>query len=330
MNAESQPNSAVNRHHLDRFRTKPAGLRELIQSFLRTTPDLLQELERCCQRQDLENAQNLLHALRGAALSTGATSLAETCQHLARDWERSGSSALSLESLPSAVENAQNTLQRFMDELPAAQTPSPSDARPITLLLVEDNASARALVRLELADDRFSIREAANGREALAIAERESPALAIVDLNLGSPGPDSPSGFNLLQRLRDRMPTIVLTVDQRPESIRRAAAAGAWAYLPKSPDLQHLSATVEIVLARSSDLRGRNPEFETLDIATGWLMATYRLDRKRARQALAHLANEKRCNTSEIAQEILETHQLHSDLGRFIAESIHTSACEKG
>ncbi|MCB1795338.1 MAG: response regulator [Candidatus Competibacteraceae bacterium] len=331
MNTESPRDSAVNRDHLNRFRTKPASLRELIWSFLSTTPDLMQELERCCQRRDQENAKNLLHTLTGAALSTGATSLAERCRHLACDWERSSSpTALSLQTLQAEVENTQNALRHFMDELAEGETSLVPAARPITLLLVEDNASARALVRLVLENDRFAILEATNGREALALAERESPDLAIVDLNLGPPGPESPSGFNLLQRLRERMPAIVLTVDQRPESIRRAAAAGAWGYLLKSSDLHNLSATVEIVLARSRDLRGKKPETEALDLATGWLMATYRLDQPAARRALVHLANEKRCTTSEIAQEILESHQLHSALGRFIAERVHASAREEG
>ncbi|MFZ1830302.1 MAG: ANTAR domain-containing protein, partial [Candidatus Competibacteraceae bacterium] len=116
-------------------------------------------------------------------------------------------------------------------------------------------------------------------------------------------------------------------VDQRPRSIQRAIASGAWGYLPKSPDLQSLSTTIEIVLARSSTLYGRKPETQLFDIATGWLMATYRVDQPAARGALARLARAKRCNASEIAREILETHQLHSDLGRFVTESVDASAC---
>lgn len=333
MNAEPPTDPAVDFARLDRFRANPAGLRELVQSFLIAAPDLLRELERSVRRRDRESAANLLHALTGAALSAGATSLAETCKRLARDWERpENPTALPLASLRQETENALEALRRFADELPAADVAAPaaSDARPFTVLHVEDNAGARALVRLALESDRFAILEAADGREALALAERESPDLAIVDLNLGPPGPDSPSGFGLLQRLRDRMPAIVLTVDQRPESIRRATEAGAWGYLLKSPDPHNLRATVEVVLARADELRGRKPEVEALDVATGWLMATYHVDQRAARRALARLAREKRCNASEIAREILETHQLHSDLGRFVAEIADVSARDEG
>jgi DNA-binding response OmpR family regulator len=332
VNAEPPTDPAVDFARLERFRANPAGLRELVRSFLTAAPDLLRELERSVRRRDRESAANLLHALTGAALSAGATALAETCKRLARDWERSGSPAApSLASLRQEAENALEALRRFADELPAADVAAPPapDARPFTVLHVEDNAGARALVRLALESDRFAILEAADGREALALAERESPDLAIVDLNLGPPGPDSPSGFGLLQRLRDRMPAIVLTVDQRPESIRRATEAGAWGYLLKSPDPQTLSATVEIVLARSREACGESPS-NALDVATGWLMATCHVDQRAARRALARLAREKRCNASEIAREILETHQLHSDLGRFVAESARDSAREEG
>ena len=332
MNAEPPTDSTTDFAHLERFRANPIGLRELVRSFLIAAPDLLRELEQSLRRRDRESAANLLHALTGAALSTGATSLAETCKRLARDWERPDSpAALPLESLRQDVESALEALRRFADELPAAEAAAPpaTAARPFTVLHVEDNASARALVRLALESDRFAILEAADGREALSLAERESPDLAIVDLNLGPPGPDSPSGFGLLQRLRDRMPAIVLTVDQRPESVRRATEAGAWGYLLKSSDPQTLSATVEIVLARSREARGESPS-SALDTATGWLMATYKLDRRVARLALARLAREKRCGASEIAQEILETHQLHSDLGRFVAENAHVPAREEG
>lgn len=333
MNAEPPTDSAVDFAHLERFRANPAGLRELVESFLTGTPDLLGALEQSVRRRDEEQAANLLHALTGAALSAGAASLAETCQRLARDWERSENpAAIPLAALRQEVESALEALRRFADELPFddAAAPTGTDARRFTVLHVEDNASARALVRLALESDRFAILEAADGREALALAEREPPDLAIVDLNLGPTRPDSPSGFGLLQRLRDRMPAIVLTVDQRPESIRRATAAGAWGYLLKSPDPQNLRATVEVTLARSREAWGGESPSNTLDIATGWLMATYHVDQRAARRALARLARDKRCNASEIAREILETHQLHSDLGRFVAEIADVSADEDG
>jgi len=319
MNAEPPSDSAVDFAHLERFRANPAGLRELIRSFLSTAPDLLHELDQRVRQRDKENATNLLHALAGAALSTGAVPLAEACQRLARAWEQSDSTAgLPLASLRSEVENAREALRSFLEALPAGEDPLPPapGARPITILHVEDNASARALVRLALESDRFAILEAADGREALALAEREAPDLAIVDLNLGPPGPDSPSGFGLLQRLRDRMPAIVLTVDQRPESIRRAAAAGAWGYLLKSPDPQNLRATVEVTLARSREAWGESPS-NALDIATGWLMATFRFDRESARQTLVNFATEQRRRALEVAQDIVTAHDFQTCLERF-------------
>ena len=323
MNTESRPDSAVDLHHFDRFRTNPAGLRVLIQSFLSTAPDILQELRQHVRRRDEENVKNLLHTLTGSALSTGAVTLAETCKRLAREWEGSGApSALSLESLQSEVEQARDALQGFLDALPVGETPSPPapGARPFTILLVEDNVSARAWVRLTLAEDRFALLEAANGREALLLAERESLDLAIVDLNLGHPGPDSPSGFKLLQLFKNRVPTLVLTVDQRPQSIQRAIEAGAWGYLVKSPDPQSLRATVEVVLARSREA-WEEASSSPLDMATGWLMATFQLDQAVARRAIIGFAAEQRRRTLEVAQDILAAQHFQNCLGRFIART---------
>lgn len=211
----------------------------------------------------------------------------------------------------------------YLEGLPEnpPQTVFPTAERRPTLLHAEDNASARQLAHLAL-DDRYRLLEAETGRDAMALADRESIDLAIVDLNLGRPAPDSPSGFKLLELLRSRMPTVVLTVDQRPESIRRAVAAGAWAYLFKSPDPQNLCIAIETVLARSAPVYASGPNAKALDVATGWLMATYRLDRDTAHRVLITLATEKRSPTFEVAQEILDAHQFLVDLGRFIGDRI--------
>ncbi|MCB1777810.1 MAG: response regulator, partial [Candidatus Competibacteraceae bacterium] len=313
MNAEWQRDNAVNFDLLNRFRTNPAGLRSLIQSFLTTTPDILRELQQSLQNRNDEHTRNLLHALAGSALNTGAVSLATLCTQLTQTEEIPTATSLPIASLIEQFDQARVILQRFSDDLPAEEQQvavhSPGD-RPWTLLLVEDHPSARQFVRLALAD-RYRLVEAVDGRQALQLAASESPDLAIVDLNLGPSRPDSPSGFRLLQQLSDQMPTIVLTVDQRPASIQRAIASGAWTYLTKSPDLHNLSVFVDVALARATDLYRGKAETNTLDIATGWLMATYRLDPHAARQALVRLASEKRCSAVEIAQELLDSHQLH-------------------
>lgn len=323
MTADGRSDSALNFNHFQRFKGNATGVRSLVQSFLNTAPDLLLELENSLKRQDHERARNLLHALTGSALSTGAVALAERCAQWSRAWEEMEPPAtLPFERLREEFEKARAALREFLETLPAseARAEPASDPRRPTVLLVEDNPPARALVRLAL-EDRFTLLEAANGQEALALVEREPPDLAIVDLHLGRPSAESPSGFTLLRQFQRRVPAIVLTVDQRPESLQRAIEAGAWGYLLKSHDLTHLPAMIEVVLARSRETWEHAPG-NLLDLATGCLMASYHLDQDAARQALIGFATEQRRRTLEVAQDILAAHHFERCIGHFITNHL--------
>jgi PAS domain S-box-containing protein len=65
------------------------------------------------------------------------------------------------------------------------------------VLLVEDNPLTRKMLRVTLESDGYRVLEAADGRAALAAAEREQPALVLQDLIL----PDM-NGFELVRQLR--------------------------------------------------------------------------------------------------------------------------------
>lgn len=245
-------------------------------------------------------------------------------KQLARQVDQASSSApLSLNPLIVQFNRAHDSLQRYLDELPTQDEDIPPSMSCPLMLLVEDNASARDRVRLEL-EERYHLLEALNGHEALKLIDHQTIDLAIVDLNLGPTRPDSPSGFHLLARLKNRIPTIVLTVDQRLQSIQKAVAAGACGYVVKSADLTNLQAAIEIALSRSNsaDLRS---EAKILDLATGWLMATYKLTQEAAYSVMMGLAAEKRCHAVDIAKEILDSHQLHANLGRFIVDYLRVS-----
>jgi two-component system phosphate regulon response regulator PhoB len=64
------------------------------------------------------------------------------------------------------------------------------------LLIVDDNASIREILRMSLRDDnRFSIIEAASGEEAVEIALREIPRLILMDIMM-------PGKFNGIEATR--------------------------------------------------------------------------------------------------------------------------------
>src|SRR5262249_30603368 len=75
---------------------------------------------------------------------------------------------------------------------------SPDWLHGIRILIVEDHADSRALLRQMVASFGATVRVAADGSEALAIASAWTPDLILADLRM--PEMD---GFTLLSRLRD-------------------------------------------------------------------------------------------------------------------------------
>ncbi len=71
------------------------------------------------------------------------------------------------------------------------------------MLVAEDDAITRMLVKLLLERDGYTVLEAANGRQAVEIAVREHPALVVMDLNM----PEM-NGYDAIAHLR-RVPALV-------------------------------------------------------------------------------------------------------------------------
>jgi two-component system, NarL family, invasion response regulator UvrY len=106
----------------------------------------------------------------------------------------------------------------------------------MSVLLVDDHALVRAgLTRLLGGVVKGPVLEAANGRDALALAKSHRPDLIILDLNLPGLG-----GLELLGRLiaQGASPILVLSMHGEPLYARRALDAGAAGYATKniSPD----------------------------------------------------------------------------------------------
>lgn len=121
-------------------------------------------------------------------------------------------------------------------------------------LCVEDDAALHPLLRMEVARaglEPVFCPTVAAARSRLGPA----PALAIVDLGL----PDG-SGLDLVRELAARCPgtpTLVLTVDDRPEMVLAALRAGAAGYVLKEDIVSRLAAAVGDALAGGMPLSAR-------------------------------------------------------------------------
>ena len=114
--------------------------------------------------------------------------------------------------------------------------PEPSGQGPL-VLVVDDNADLRTLVRHNLEEEGYSVREAAGAEEALDAVEDQAPELVLLDVVL--PGTD---GWELLRRLQERHGSIpVIMFSGQVESSRADAAdRGAHDFVGKPFDPQQL------------------------------------------------------------------------------------------
>jgi DNA-binding NarL/FixJ family response regulator len=104
--------------------------------------------------------------------------------------------------------------------------------RPTTLLIVDDDATFRALARRRLALDGFDpVGEAAEGAAAIRAACALRPDVVLLDVQL--PGAD---GFEVAGRLREcGITTVVLTsVREREDYGERLTQCGARGFVPKA------------------------------------------------------------------------------------------------
>ena len=123
------------------------------------------------------------------------------------------------------------------------------------ILIVDDHPTMREAMRLVLADEGFSVDEAADGARALDLVASDRPDLVLLDLNI--PGI---SGADLLEALKasratSGIPVVVVTAEDE-EGRQAAMQAGAEGYLTKPFSPRALVRTVEQVLEGSEPTGG--------------------------------------------------------------------------
>jgi len=151
----------------------------------------------------------------------------------------------------------------FIVRLPLDEQPAASGERPeprvaidaaqfqgTRILVIDDEADARELVRLVLAARGAQVRVASSAQEALLVLDAWKPAVIICDIAM----PDQ-DGYALITEVRARpiasggaVPAIALTAYAHDKDRDRAIEAGYQVHLPKPLDAELLAATVAQLL----------------------------------------------------------------------------------
>ncbi|MGQ0643277.1 MAG: ATPase, T2SS/T4P/T4SS family [Gemmatimonadaceae bacterium] len=145
-----------------------------------------------------------------------------------------------------------DTAFELVDDLKPT-TPAPGTRERI--LLVEDEAPLRGVLRDLLEREGYTVIEAADGVQALDGIDRSAPDLVVLDLNL--PRLD---GFGVLKHLRTRaststLPVLVLTAKGDEDSEVRVFESGANDFLTKPFRPRALIARLKALSARKESLR---------------------------------------------------------------------------
>lgn len=116
------------------------------------------------------------------------------------------------------------------------------------VMLVDDYADTRQMMRRMLEMQGCRVVEAVNGQEAIALAQADPPDLILMDLNM--PVLD---GFNATLRIREYEPTrdvpvVAVTAYDTAEFRAAASAVGCTDYVVKPLDLDRLAALLERLL----------------------------------------------------------------------------------
>jgi signal transduction histidine kinase/CheY-like chemotaxis protein len=157
-----------------------------------------------------------------------------------------GQGARFVVSLPSAsVQSDPGEGSQFPAAYSGGLAPS---LKGVRVLVVDDEADSRDLVRVVLEKCEASVVTAASGAEALEELDRQSSDVLVSDI--GMPGLD---GYQLIRAIRQRgngMPAAALTAFARSDDRRRAMLAGYQLHVAKPFDPSELVAIVANLAAR--------------------------------------------------------------------------------
>ncbi|MCW2655703.1 MAG: response regulator receiver and domain protein [Mycobacterium sp.] len=186
---------------------------------------------------------------------------------------------------------------------------------PRRVLVAEDEA----LIRLDLAEmlkeEGYEvIGQAADGQEAVELAEKLSPDLVIMDVKM--PRRD---GIDAASEIASKRiaPIVILTAFSQRDLVERARDAGAMAYLVKPFSINDLIPAIEVAVSRFNEISQLESEVATLadrletrklvERAKGLLQTKQGMSEPEAFKWIQRAAMDRRTTMKRVAEVVLET-----------------------
>jgi nitrogen regulation protein NR(I) len=145
-----------------------------------------------------------------------------------------------------------------------------SDAKPSTILVIDDDAEIRYSLSRVLSSRSYRLQEAASGEQGIAMVKKEPPDLVFLDVRMGGM-----SGIETLQHIRAANPrqlVVLMTAFGTAQTAIEAMKYGAFDYIMKPFDPQKVLTLAEHALQAHADLRAvrdQKPTINTEDYKEG-------------------------------------------------------------
>lgn len=114
------------------------------------------------------------------------------------------------------------------------------------ILIMDDSAFSRGILRRTIEAEGYKTVEAANGAQALALYQSETPDLVTLDLLM----PDM-DGIDVVKKIIEINPeakTMIVSTDKQKFRRKEAEEAGALAFVPKPVENEELMAAIKRLL----------------------------------------------------------------------------------
>ena len=154
------------------------------------------------------------------------------------------------------------------------------------------------------------VAEAGNGEEAIALAQKLLPDLAILDVKM--PILD---GISAAEKIIEIAPVLMLTAFSQKDLVNRAREAGAMAYVVKPFSIDDLVPAIEIAISRHREMKSLAAEVHDLhdrletrkliDRAKGILMKALNLSEPEAFSWIQRSAMDRRISMKEVAEAVI-------------------------
>lgn len=183
----------------------------------------------------------------------------------------------------------------------------------LRILLADDEALIRLDLREMLTEAGHEIvGEAANGQEAVQLAQELHPDIVIMDVKM--PVMD---GLTAAQHITEAeiAPVLLLTAYSQQDIVARATEAGVIAYLVKPVREQQLFPAIEVAVSRFRAWQELGRELDELkeslatrklvDRAKGILMTAHKMTEQEAYRKMQQFSMAKRISLKKLAEEII-------------------------